>query len=296
MTKKFDKFFHKKEEESASHTHHELEAKRYKEEIKRQKYFFKRKGINPQILYNTLVFITDFFDHREDEWEALLRLIIKENEHRRPNFNLIQYWFIETFEKSLNKSEAKYLMRYVKMSSLASDRETKLRDSMDNIDLPPIKYDSWLKAVYNMEGDEDLYNIGESGEAAPRRNYVKWACSAFVVALQAMVPTMPKKINHRKTHPNDPAPGQMNKLSLSSKPVRAQQRQQQGGQVQQKQQGQGPSTGRAKYAPATDLRETMESDVMSVESEGSDSVDLIRNFNTLASFNNAEEKPGSGVA
>jgi hypothetical protein len=59
--------------EDVAYTHQGKEAIRYREELKRQNNFFKRKKVNPHTLYNTLVFITPCFDHREDDWEEFLQ-------------------------------------------------------------------------------------------------------------------------------------------------------------------------------------------------------------------------------
>jgi hypothetical protein len=170
------------------------------------KNFFKRKKVNPHTLYNTLVFITPCFDHREDDWEVFLKMIIKENEHRRPNYPRISLWFHDTFQKALNNSECKYFCRYVKMSSISKDRDSKLRDAMDNIDLPPIKYDSWVNEVFTLEYDETS-DINESKTThSSSRNYPKEALDKVVAAVAAVgsaIGALCQSIGTGKTHPDN---------------------------------------------------------------------------------------------
>jgi hypothetical protein len=156
------------------------------------------------------VFIAPCFDHREDDWEAFLMVIIIENEKRHPNYTHIQNWFVDKFEKALNHTETKSLCRYVKMSSMAKDRDTKLRDSMDMIDLPPIQYDGWVNEVYTLEYDE----LESSKDAEPRpssRNYVKDALDSIRVKIASIIP----KPSETKTHPTTITRSN-SKLSLSN--------------------------------------------------------------------------------
>jgi hypothetical protein len=198
-----DKLFHKPEQDLVIQSPHSVEAKRKEDERKKINHFFKRKGINPQTLYNTLTFITPFFHHRENEWEEFLTIILRESDNIRPDYARIQFWFLDTFDKSLNKSEAKYLYRYVKMSSIADDSETKLRDAMDNIDLPPIKYERWVIALYTLEGDEELDGIKEAREKSHAHiNFVSKTLDLLEHFATAVGSIFPKEnMRFRKTYP-----------------------------------------------------------------------------------------------
>mmetsp|Transcript_852 Transcript_852/g.1484 ORF Transcript_852/g.1484 Transcript_852/m.1484 type:complete len:315 (-) Transcript_852:212-1156(-) len=207
------KFSHVNEHEESIKTQHRQDMQREKEELAKYKHFFKRKGINPQILYNTLTLMTPLFHHREEEWETFLKLVIKENKHKRPNYSNVQYWFLDSFQTSLNVSEAKYFCRYVKMSSVADDSETKLRNSMDNIDLPPIKYDNWVSALYTLEGDDELddvnfkKNIIKARETfAPptkKQNYFQFALTKVADVVGNILPK--EKFSFHKTYPSHKA-------------------------------------------------------------------------------------------
>ena len=218
--------FHKQKQkvEEVPHTHKSKEAAIFLQEENRQKNFFKRKKINPHILYNTLLYIAPFFDHREDDWEKFLMFIVRENERRRPRFIKIGTWFHETFQEtngSLNHSETKYLCRYVKMSCMSTDRESKLREAMDNIDLPPVKYDSWVNEVFTLECD-DIADITEA-EAGPSRNYFKEAFDSVVTTVGVLHSSYVNRIG--KTHPENPRTLKRQisntRLSFSSKPTRS---------------------------------------------------------------------------
>jgi hypothetical protein len=260
------KLFHKREQELVFHSPQCAEAKRKEDERKKINHFFKRKGINPQTLYNTLTFITPFFHHRENEWEEFLRIIIRESEYRRPNYAIIQFWFIDTFDKSLNKSEAKYLCRYVKMSSIADDTETKLRDVMDNIDLPPIKYERWVTALYTLEGDEELDGIKEAREEShPRINFVSKALGLLEHLATAVGSIFPKEnMRFRKTYPisSNECTERDEPLNLSSK---------------------GAPRTRTRYLDNFNKQKTTEKDYASTDcsledTERSETVDLTRCF------------------
>jgi hypothetical protein len=169
------------------------------EELIRQDSFFKKKRINPHTLYNTLIFIAPFFENRVEEWEHFLSMIIQENENKRPNYLSIQVWFVHTFEKALNKSEIKFLCRYVGMSSDARDRDTKLIDSMDNIELPPVNYDTWMNELLTLECDAEA-GVIEVDKRSKSRSPVKRLFNRFVSVIGFH--DQHKDTVSRKPHPN----------------------------------------------------------------------------------------------
>ena len=158
------KFF-KRKKKSKEEVHHPpfvTETCKMEKKKKRHEMLFKRGKINPHTLYNTLVFLSQFFHHREEEWEEFLRLIIDENQSRKPDYDRVNMWFHDKFHVALNQSETKYLCRYVRFNSTSDDKEQKLRESMDNIDIPPAKYESWANEVITLlEFDNDL-DLNES--------------------------------------------------------------------------------------------------------------------------------------
>lgn len=113
------------------------------------------------------------------------------------------------------------------MSSMSKDRESKLREAMDNIDLPPIKYDSWVNEVFTLEFD-DLVEIAEA-ESTPSRNYFKEAFDSVVTTVEGLHSSYSTYSNrNEKTFPEYPQnPRTMkrqlsnSRLSLTSKPTRS---------------------------------------------------------------------------